>query len=286
MNADGGAAMGRLPTELLVLIFCELHSLRRSGALLELVLASVCRRWRDVAMDMPLLWTEIRVPFPLDAYRKSIAESYIERSKGCPLDIRIILHRGCASGRFPLLNMASHLNTIYPYVDRWKTLHVDAHCINDCHLLLDNLRQTFVPLLEHLRLCCGEWDPNGNLGFQDQDDDDLEELFQGGAPSLKYIQLRGISLQETLPPSSTVETLHIHTAPKFPVHPFLYAMLANDWPSLTHLVIHGYITDIDFEFETRTLMVFPSLITFQLLASDEQSSAQTEILEHIDVPKL
>lgn len=55
MNADGGAAMGRLPTELLVLIFCEMHGLRRSGALLELVLASVCRRWRDVAMDMPLL---------------------------------------------------------------------------------------------------------------------------------------------------------------------------------------------------------------------------------------
>ena len=54
------AAINHLPTEILLFIFdLDVHSNPYPGRNYEL--AAVCRRWRDVVLDSPSLWTTIHV---------------------------------------------------------------------------------------------------------------------------------------------------------------------------------------------------------------------------------
>ncbi|KAJ3541963.1 hypothetical protein NMY22_g3689 [Coprinellus aureogranulatus] len=89
----------RLPTEVLQQIFLYCRPTHRLPFIRKeecpLLLTRVCREWRSVALDMPLLWNEIHIPIPLTFAKPSTqfylncAERWLDRAKQKPLSISI-----------------------------------------------------------------------------------------------------------------------------------------------------------------------------------------------------
>src|SRR5882757_2973135 len=73
--------VNRLPPELLVHIFSFL-----GGGAFVVPASHVCRRWRDVALDTPSLWTVIREEDDIFA-----AQSFMERSRHAKLDVSVLI---------------------------------------------------------------------------------------------------------------------------------------------------------------------------------------------------
>ncbi|KAG2132897.1 uncharacterized protein EDB93DRAFT_890285 [Suillus bovinus] len=96
MNLHKGLVsyLWRLPTEILSQIFhyC-LPKYNHSSALeAPMLLTRVCRRWREVAIDIPSLWCSISIGFgrPLcDVEESQISrhDVWFKRSRGCPLSL-------------------------------------------------------------------------------------------------------------------------------------------------------------------------------------------------------
>jgi hypothetical protein len=89
----------RLPTEVLSQIFCHclrlpqlLTNLRLPSKLTApLLLTKICRRWREVAVDMPYLWCMLSVAVT-DRNWQQVAfcyESWLKRARGRPLSLRL-----------------------------------------------------------------------------------------------------------------------------------------------------------------------------------------------------
>ncbi|RPD54545.1 hypothetical protein L227DRAFT_344713 [Lentinus tigrinus ALCF2SS1-6] len=68
----------------------------------------VCRRWRDVALSSPILWTSIRNTGPKSSHGQRWLPIFLERAQGAPLDIDISLR--CSKEI-----CAETLRTIEPY---------------------------------------------------------------------------------------------------------------------------------------------------------------------------
>lgn len=95
------STLWRLPTEVLSQIFhyClpeirEFQHLKPPSVLeAPMLLTSVCRRWREVAIATPTLWCELLVTIDNEAqWRKRrifCYKSWLERSRGCPLSLEL-----------------------------------------------------------------------------------------------------------------------------------------------------------------------------------------------------
>ena len=110
------AAINHLPTEILLFIFdLDVHSNPYPGRNYEL--AAVCRRWRDVVLDSPSLWTTIHVA---DLKPSSII-THLERGRGAFLDIVIdSTDRGQA---YHFAHVPS-LQIVSSCADRWRNLSI------------------------------------------------------------------------------------------------------------------------------------------------------------------
>jgi hypothetical protein len=103
--------INRLPPELLVHIFSFL-----GGGAFVVPASHVCRRWRDVALDTPSLWTVIREEDDIFA-----AQSFMERSRHGKLDVSV------------LIDMREHddflifRSLVIPHAVRIRRLHVDVY---------------------------------------------------------------------------------------------------------------------------------------------------------------
>lgn len=117
----------RLPTEVLSQIFC--HCLPQFLAVENLdipskltapmLLTRICRRWREVAVDMPNLWRMLSVEVT-DRNWQQVAfcyESWLKRAGGRPLSLRLWVHEDDHSAKLQRL--------LQPYVSQVSSL-----CIN------------------------------------------------------------------------------------------------------------------------------------------------------------
>ncbi|KAG1838631.1 hypothetical protein DFJ58DRAFT_733697 [Suillus subalutaceus] len=90
------SALWRLPAEILSQIFvhCLPIGYRLSPALEAgpTLLTKICRRWREVAVDMPSLWQELYVG--TDWQRAAFCyETWLKRSRGRPLSLELQCHK-------------------------------------------------------------------------------------------------------------------------------------------------------------------------------------------------
>ncbi|KAG1738500.1 hypothetical protein EDB19DRAFT_894235 [Suillus lakei] len=92
------SALWRLPTEVLSHIFrhClpeirEFNRLKKPSVLeAPILLTTVCRRWREVAVTMPSLWCRLAVSVDREGRWKRLIFCYklwLKRSRGCPLSL-------------------------------------------------------------------------------------------------------------------------------------------------------------------------------------------------------
>ncbi|KAG1758714.1 hypothetical protein EDD22DRAFT_909394 [Suillus occidentalis] len=117
----------RLPTEVLSQIFYHCLGLSRSLSNLRLpskltaplLLTRICRRWREVAVDMPNLWRMLSVAVT-DRNWQQVAfcyESWLKRARGRPLSLRLWFDADDHSAKLQRL--------LQPYANQVTSLRVN-----------------------------------------------------------------------------------------------------------------------------------------------------------------
>ncbi|KDQ19969.1 hypothetical protein BOTBODRAFT_382777 [Botryobasidium botryosum FD-172 SS1] len=138
------APISRLPNEILSSAFrLVVQSFRKytEGIRALFTISSVCRAWRDVALECPMLWTRLeRSPPPL-------LSLFLARSKQAPLDIVF----GEELKYSPEDDLSKHIDLTSLHAHRWGTVILR-------YLSFDEIARSLLPPAPHLEvldLHCG-----------------------------------------------------------------------------------------------------------------------------------
>ncbi|KAJ7127705.1 hypothetical protein C8R44DRAFT_910890 [Mycena epipterygia] len=121
------------PNEIISEIFLEsLDSSKRSlsDPSSPLFLGHICRKWREIALSTPSLWTDIGLYLGNVAAHESqlrLLETWLRRSRECPLSIS--LHHNCEhSESVPTARGSVHefVEAIMPHCRRFRALFLDV----------------------------------------------------------------------------------------------------------------------------------------------------------------
>ncbi|KAG2141972.1 hypothetical protein DEU56DRAFT_795802 [Suillus clintonianus] len=150
-----GPAVSRLPVELLSDIFMYIlppfyEALVPSKLRSPMLLTRLCRRWREVAVDMPCLWCRLSIGYmsknqehwQREAFRYN---TWLERSQGLPLSLAL------------MWSLYRLTDLLQPYTNQILSLRIDIYCTAIRDLLLNNL-----PALQELTIF---WN-NHNFGIE------------------------------------------------------------------------------------------------------------------------
>lgn len=318
------APIESLPNEVLAMVFqagCILpcrkahRPNKRPDPPFELLISLVSRRWRNVAISTPKLWTKICVlpRQPLD-----LVMAYLTRSGVLPLDIRADLR----FNRSSFLFVSSFVEVFIPQIGRWRSM-----CIRSTHYqylrpFFRHIRLATAPLLESLQIIVGDHDNDEEdtdhndidsdnsdgtddegeeeeedeySDIEDQDneasdwdaerDGNIGEILTGGTPALRLFRLTGIGLHLCTPPGLALTTLHIHgTGPSsFFTTCSKFRDILDNLSALTHLFVHGWVIR-EHDVPTRA-SILPILSSLHLSSSHGYDS-QVELLAIISAPLL
>ena len=129
--------VNRLPTELLIHIFSFL-----GGGAFVVPASQVCRRWRDVALDTPSLWTVIREEDDL-----FLARCFMKRSRHAKLDVSFVIDMR-TPGDFGILR-----GLVIPHALRIRRLHLDVFGDRAYDFYRELAKRDFLlPCLEHFSI--------------------------------------------------------------------------------------------------------------------------------------
>ena len=235
----------------------------------ELLVSSVSRRWRYVALQTPQLWTVLvvgAVRLPHDLY-----DLYLYRSKKCSLDITLDCSNGHGLSELDCeINVERHLERLIPHVGRWRKFTVRSPS-GSCLSPLSHLR---APALETLILDFS----NGRPGM---------ELFSGGAPRLSSLELTEANFR---PPLAAIKYLKLSRSffgPLFSYDQFsrliqpmrsltclsIAAVIVSDWTNHSPielqsvLTLHIYFNYRDTDSNTLRILDFPAVETLTIHSS-------------------
>jgi len=243
-NPDSAVVVHKLPAELLQAIFKFSLSRRYITEFagqdplpwefpfaghIQAMLTSVCKRWRAVALNTPVLWTDISPGWMdrRDVFERAVL-MFLERVRYLPVNL-VVDNRAKAGGLDSFLRrmgpqLTSRLRSIY------------------CRPLCDPVHATFdfpAPVLESLSL---------------QEERALRKietpLFQGHAPRLQYLSLTGmVWVPKNQLPSLT--HLHLRVCGFLMDHESDFVVFLQSAPALTDLVLSvmtfvGPIADVPY----------------------------------------
>jgi len=175
------APINRLPNELLLRMFE--FSIQSSDNILKL--GKVSRRWRDVILQCPSLWSIIRVT---QQRRMLLLEAQVARSAELPLKIGI-----CEIYDEELLNAI--LDILIPCAVRWRSLVIQGNVFRLCSALT-RLNYHEYPSLTHVSI------QNKGPRFTG-----ISHFYSRQCPRLEYLELGSYSFQ--VPHSVTSLSLHL-----------------------------------------------------------------------------
>ncbi|KAI0061718.1 hypothetical protein BV25DRAFT_1805158 [Artomyces pyxidatus] len=106
----------------------------------QVLVSHVCRRWRDVALQTPTLWTTLDFS---DGPPFHKSRTWIERSKECPLDIDLDCtdvaprkKQRLPDGRITPDDLPAVRDLIMPHLARWRTFEFMANDFTVVHNLM------------------------------------------------------------------------------------------------------------------------------------------------------
>lgn len=147
------ASIASLPNEIL----CEIFHIASSDSLhiedtsstfhIGTALSHVMSLWRDIAIGLPSLWTDVRIS---RIYEVGVLENILNRSKGRQLDIQINLPHAATSGAvLPLWNL---LGAVLLQMKRCRNLSIATVKSNYSLIYKIFLPPCVAPFLQSLRL--------------------------------------------------------------------------------------------------------------------------------------
>ncbi|KAJ6588266.1 hypothetical protein B0H19DRAFT_1098564 [Mycena capillaripes] len=193
MNTQTALTIYSLPNELLAAIAAAGQEGRLRGAFKPEWTLSHCvsRRFRDVIVRAPALWTIIQVNLAAEG-SVEIFKLYVERAGACELwaDIKSSPHEPDRLWADDLDRnlIAERLAQIVPHVNRMWRLSIRVLSEWE-HLMLAPFRNIAAPVLQHLEIVKP---PEGTRS-------DPFEIFSSGAPRLTFLKMRGLKLQLPTP---------------------------------------------------------------------------------------
>jgi hypothetical protein len=173
----------------------------------EIVVSSVSRRWRNVALQTPRLWTRVYINVAQSAHE--LLDLYLCRSKVCLLDITLSRRKlrwerdrdlsAPDSDAKVIIECKRYLEQLVPHVGRWRefSMRRDDRTLPlfDALAGLANLN---APVLETLML-------EGCRGL-------TRKVFSAGAPRLSSVELIGVPLW---PPLEAVKHLKLYPSSQY-----------------------------------------------------------------------
>ena len=149
------------------------------------LVSSVSRRWRDVALCSPRLWTTI--VFNCNGTTNHEGPSlWIERSGECLLDITISISLRPWNFKDSQSNLKSAMDQIIPHTSRWRRFTVDSLSHSMVETVVAPLRTASAPHLQDFAVIFKTIMIDG---FRTRDV--CDRLFTGGAASLTAARLIG-----------------------------------------------------------------------------------------------
>lgn len=226
-----------LPNEILAAIFDTGHRLQghegpRHPEFVILV-SSVIRHWRNVAIDIPRLWTRInRAKFQVQT--ESTA-TYLHRSKSSPLDVTVEIGGHNGDSGEALDDVRPFVELVKPHMSRIRHLSIISASDDSLLYLLEVLRLTAAPLLQSFSISSISY---SDLGLFTEP----RTILADGAPSLTSVSFKEIGLQCGQPPLGLVTSmvLLLGDVDMGSSHALFCSMLSSA-ASLLHLEVHGDI---------------------------------------------
>ncbi|KAJ7447568.1 hypothetical protein B0H11DRAFT_2290139 [Mycena galericulata] len=226
-----------------------------------LPLASVCRRWRDICLSMPRLWSALRIYSTYSASESNIfdlLQRWISRAGSHPLDLEL-------SGSPILSTPAAILSHLAHYSHQWRILRLSFHLPSS---FPNDKIQGRVPCLTKLTInIIGGYDvPEMVTAFRDAPRLRDVQLFGASfrSLSLPWIQLTSLNFSggtlsncvEILEQTPNLELLSVHLLTKTRIGK----------PPLTLLHLHTLVFQCDHAIMLLDYLTLPALKTFELSA--------------------
>jgi hypothetical protein len=246
-------SISALPNEILGLVFERGRPQRRrrhskTGLPFEVDISHVSRRWRDVAISLPNLWTNIHI---FADYSSAWVPMYLERSKSCPLDLRINFWdadvRLGDDSRAREAMVISVLSLILPHTERWGAFILEGYYEESIYMALARLHKVAVPLLQRIAV-----DFEEGTEYREGTNFPLQ-IFLGGAPRLSSVRLD--MLRCCWPPLSVLTSLDLRQVHRSAGVYSRFLETLKTLPSLAKLCVHGSVV---YE-ETWRLDRYPSI---------------------------
>ncbi|PPR01692.1 hypothetical protein CVT24_001521 [Panaeolus cyanescens] len=216
-----------IPVEILSIIFEEFcaSSLSNSDcARPELTLTHVCQHWRELATNLPDLWSNILASADTPSH---ITTLYIARSQERCLDLDLDLRHDASDHlrRESALGLWSLIKTT---TSRWRKLNIQIGP-HDATAFSEDLREVGAPRLETLQVSSASHIAG------------LTKIFEGGSPCLKSLRLVGLSLLRFTP--STDSLTHLDLMSNCPMQFATFAKIMNRMVCLEDLTIRSRVVE-------------------------------------------
>ncbi|KAJ6588337.1 hypothetical protein B0H19DRAFT_1098835 [Mycena capillaripes] len=227
----------------------------------EWTLSHISRRFRDVILGAPTLWTFVAADLEAEGSME-ICKLYLERSKTCTISANFLYCALSVSQNLSdFLATMRRIDHIVPHIHRisWLRLRMESN------ELLAPLLCVAAPNLRHLEI----FNPGYILV-------NLPCLFSSGAPKLIFVKIDGYTLLPAPPWTTSVTHLDIRGADDKTLH------FAMQCPLLVHLHL-----DIYYWSRPRRRYHIPSLKSLYIKISDGEDELHlVALLDLIDTPAL
>ncbi|KAJ7728131.1 hypothetical protein DFH07DRAFT_930570 [Mycena maculata] len=256
LSLRGRRSIDRLPNELLSAIFIfaidqHCHDESDPSTTSPTTISQICHRWRQVALSIGGLWTNIVLTFPTSNGQLTRTLNWLERSKTSPLDILLDLRDPAwdwdeDTHGFRWADMKAVLTLLLPCASRWRTVELLTDTWAPIFAFLVHTRPVGPSLnrLEklHLARCNAYFAAKGEL-FAPAALSQHLPLFGGDeavVPRLREVTLTGVHIDWSASPLANLTKLELkyHAADVMP-SVAQFAQILATCPDLEVLAIVG-----------------------------------------------
>ncbi|KAG6914927.1 hypothetical protein DXG01_014390 [Tephrocybe rancida] len=279
--------IGSLPPELLCQIFQLASHLESTGSkrpwshpdrrrAFRTTVSQVSGHWRDVALETPLLWTDIDISPPWSFSGICLA---LSRAKTCPLSINLTVP-GIAFGNLLtpcIVNSSASIlcDIIAPHIRRCRKLVIkgDFGQLEPLFIaIMKTIHRSDTPLLKQLVI-----HPRGVRHLATEAE---AHSFVHGVPVLTHLRVTS-AMVPSLPPLGNLISLHLTAGDRRALDQAGFATISSSCPQLETLAI--YDDAIDGPWPPEATFSFPALRSLQIYGSFMSVS---ELLRTVQAPLL